>query len=116
MTALPAVSNDYRRTTSASASTRDTDAPQVLEAEDEQQVIVLARNSLLSLRGNTCMRERIPQNEGTHSLRTEVDVSDASRLYLIHPVNVAAKELLNHGQLECRREHITSPTSRTDIH
>ena len=61
------------------------------------------------------MRERIPQNEGTHSLITEADVLDASRLYLLHPVNVAVKELLNHGHLECRREHTASPTSRTDI-
>jgi hypothetical protein len=40
---------------------------------------------------------------------------DGSRLYLLHPVNVAVNELLNHGQLECRREHTASSTSRTDM-
>jgi hypothetical protein len=112
---IPPVPNDYRQITSTSTSTIDTDAPRALEAEDERTIIVLARENVLKLRGNTCMREHIPQNEGTHSLRTEADVLDASRLYLLHPVNVAVKELLKDGQLECRREHTASRTSRTDL-
>jgi len=111
---IPSVPNNYRQIASTAASTISTDAPAALEAEDDQAIIVLARDSLLSLRGNTRMRERIPQNEGTHSLRTEADVLDASRLYLLYPVHAAVKELLSHGRLECRREH-TSHTSRTDI-
>jgi hypothetical protein len=112
---IPPVPNNYRQITSTAASTINTDAPRALEEEDEGPIIDLARNYLSNLRGNARMRERIPQNEGTHSLRTEADVSDASRLYLLHPVNVAVRELLNHGQLECRREHAASHTSRTDI-
>jgi hypothetical protein len=112
---VPPVENEYRQTHSTAASTIATDAPRALEAEDKQLIIALACNSLSNLRGNSRLRERIPQNEGTHSLRTEADVLDASRLYLLHPVNVAANELLNYGRLECRREHIASQTSRTDV-
>jgi hypothetical protein len=112
---VPPVTNNYRQTHSTAASTVDTDAPQALEEENEQPIIDLARNKLGIIRGNNRMRERIPQNEGTHSLRTEADVLDASRLYLLHPVNVAANELLNRGRVECRREHTARNTSRMDI-
>jgi hypothetical protein len=112
---VPPVPNNYRQTHSTAASTINTDAPRALETEDEEPIIVLARNSLWNIRANSRLRERIPQNEGTHSLRTEADVLDASRLYLLHPVNVAVNELLKNGRLECRREHVASSTSRTDI-
>jgi hypothetical protein len=49
---IPPVPNNYRQINPTSASTIATDAPRALEAEDEQPIIALARNSLWNIRGN----------------------------------------------------------------
>ncbi|PGH12372.1 hypothetical protein AJ79_04320 [Helicocarpus griseus UAMH5409] len=115
---IAAANNDYRtlNVNSLPASTKDVDASRALEEEHPDTLLRLGRQGLEKIRKIHPMKERIAQNEGTHFLETEADVLDASRLYLLHPVNIAIGQLLRGGiKLVCKREHTASNTARTDI-
>lgn len=57
----------------------------------------------------------MPQTEPGHFLHTEADVLRAALLYLLHPVNIVANEILSSGILDCRGEVASSRDCRTDL-
>jgi hypothetical protein len=114
------VPGNYRATSSSGASTNLQEA---IKALFEDNYNVLINNAQPYLPSNppipSPFTKSLPQVERTHYLRTEGDVSRASQLYLIHPVNIAAASVIerfgpNPGRLYCLAEHTTSD-SRTDF-
>ena len=114
------VPGNYRASSSSGASTSQQDAIKALFDDDYN---VLINNAQPYLPFNPPIplpfTKSLPQVEQTHFLRTEGDVSRASQLYLIHPVNIAATSVIerfgpNPGRLYCLAEH-TMSDSRTDF-
>ncbi len=113
MSQLPGGTN-YRNFNPTSNSTAAEDAPAAFEAENFRVLIGLVTPQRLP-QNTPSLLERMPQFERTHFLQTESDVLRASFMYLLHPVNVAASQLVNGPhRLQCVGE-VSERGIRTDI-
>lgn len=96
------------------SSTLDIDPPIALEPCDP---LVLFNEYTRLQSGNDILAglgSQLPAVEMSFYLRLEADVVHASRLYLIHPINMALQGLTE-TRITCQAEESHGPTARTDI-
>ena len=93
--------SDYRKASASASTTARVKPPKVYIRESASDLANSARHKLQQLRSlDLCS----PALEETHFLAVEADVVRASRLELIHPINVVLTKLAPSANVRCNSE------------